>query len=255
MRKIRMTLFVLFITTSCSIAVFDKLNHFGLTVGMVNSSINFSEISQSGDLRTLQAHEYHEYADVNTTIAVDLDSISTALLSSGSTSFPDDWSYVPSPEEQSGLPIYSLLHILSILSYQDLAFIGDSAFNGSFEGVAYSLGSSSSSVDGVGFPTGTVSINGRESDSFDISMLEGGVGELIHINFQVNSENSFIDGRGEMLISSGFPNGLLYFFYDHSTDFSTVAWQNYGSGSSGRFFDAPYYGSYEWFIIEDEYQF
>lgn len=254
MRKL-IVIFLIVLITSCSVAVFDKLNYFGLTEAMIYTSIDFSEISVAGDVRTLQAQEYHEYADVNTTVVVDLNSISTALMSGGTASIPDDWSYVPSPEEQSGLPIYTLLHILGILSYQDLAFEGAGGFSGTFEGVTYSVNSSASYVNGISFPTGTAAINGWESDFFDTAMLDGGAGELIHINFQISSVNSFLDGYGEMLISSGYPNGLLYLFYDHSTDYSTVAWQNYGSGSSGLFFSTPYYSSYDWYTMEDGNQF
>lgn len=254
MRKLIVILLII-LMTSCTVAVFDKLNYFGLTEAMIYTSIDFTEISVLGDVRTLQAQEYHEYADVNTTVVMDLDSISTALMSGGTNSFPEDWSFLPSPEEQSGLPIYTLLHMLGILSYQDLVFVGSGSFNGTFEGVSYSVDSSASYVSGISFPTGLAYINGKESDSFDTTMLDGGVGELIHINFQVSSVNSFLDGYGEMLISSGYPNGLLYFFYDHSTDYSTVAWQSYGNGSSGLFFDTPYYGSYDWYTIEDGIQF
>jgi hypothetical protein len=254
MKKIIILILMINILSSCNISLFGKLNHFGLAEAYIDSRIELDEISVIGDERTLTAYESNQNTNLSTTIVVDLDSIATSFISGGSSLYPDDWSYLPSPEEQSGLPIFSLLHLLGLFSYQDLTYVGGHSFNGSFEGVSYFFSSNSYYVDSMTFSSGTAYINGWEEDFFNTSMLEGGTGELIRIDFEIGSDNDYLDGTGVMLISSGIPNGLVYLYYDHSTDYTSVAYQEWGSGTSGLFFDAPYDGNYGWYTIRDGHE-
>lgn len=258
MKKVIIVILLISILSACKISFFDRYNYFGISYTLIATNIYFNEQSVLGNERTLHVSEEHHFDNAYTTLVADPYSFSTANLEnhSGITDlYMEANTYLPTWKEQSGLNISTLIQLLGILSNQDLNYIGGDSFSGNLNGTDYFLNSSSQYVESMEFPTGQADINGWEEDYFSTSMLQDGIGDLIQIDFDISSENTFLDGNGVLLLSNGFPNGLLYLLYDHSTEYTTVAYQNEGSGSSGLIFSAPYEGRYHWYMIYDGHEF
>ncbi|MFW5785916.1 MAG: hypothetical protein ACOCYC_01615 [bacterium] len=60
---------------------------------------------------------------------------------------------------------------------------------------------------------------------------------LSEVTVETSSDHPFLAGNGRIILHSGYPNGIVYFYFHHSTGFTTYMYQFSGSsGSMGDFF-------------------
>lgn len=84
--------------------------------------------------------------------------------------------------------------------------------------------------------------------SLDVSLFPT-PGNLSVVNFSTTSIDPFMSGEGVMIMHSGFPNGILYFYFRHDTGYSTLFYQRNGSSSSIGSFWGAMEVEYTWFYF------
>lgn len=82
----------------------------------------------------------------------------------------------------------------------------------------------------------------------DTSMFQTS-GNLSVIEFDTISNDPFMSGEGMVIFHSGYPNGIIYFYFRHDSGFTTYAYQwSGGSSSVGNFF-GEMNGDYRWVMF------
>lgn len=244
---------------SCDViqfAMFDKLDHMGFNASYIPVLWYVNELSPGN----MQIREYFGQQNEGTLdISFDVTNIWAGGNQIIDNSDVDSWSMVPSPPEQSGIPALGQLnHLIYILLNQNINYAaGGAASNpGTFDSASFTVNYSSTILPAGDyiFPSGMTKINGQDYDRYNASALEQ-FGALTVVDFTISSSNDFINGTAQMLLSTGYPNGLLYLYYDHSTPYTTVAMQTGGSGSWGSILMGGNTANYNWWIVRDGYYF
>ena len=244
MRKVLALVFLTSLFASCIPIHIQPFFHFPIVNdGGSDSLLHLFEES------SITISESHPNATGDTQLIVSSGTIMSSGYSSGGSD--PNWVGVPDPGEQSeGLPLYMLYYLPYLLLQQEVSLVGSGVFTSEYF-VPYSVSYSSREIESVPLPYSAVGgIHSPPTDTITATDLHT-PGTLYRLDFQVGSENPYIAGDAMMILSTGYPNGLLYLVYDHDTAYTTVAYQQTGGGSSGSLFSDGYRAEYDWILFED----
>lgn len=194
-------------------------------------------------VNTFQINEIHGQA--NGVFDAFFDGVNVNITLNNTTGDSPDFGISPTMDEQVGnLSFYSLGHYFEFLLNNFQLNFADTINNNQF-GELTSISYTSTTRTTISIPYEASIHNSPSSDPIDVSDFPT-PGNLAVVDFISTSTHPFLSGTGQIIMHSGYPNGIIYFYFHHNTGYTSYFYQfTGGSASTGNYF-GEMNAEYQW---------